>query len=251
MPNGCVLTITIESIALDQARPPRSCAVEGAGNPVFNPKQIGRREDGRMGVAAAYACPQAHAAAHEIRCRWTSPAEQVGRRDGRCSALVAQASEIGGSLVPKHPMAEETLIQKIRSLPPERLAEVEDFGDFLTVRDQVRHFTEAVERLSEDAFRGRMGITPAMPTTTAYSFGDIALDPFLLTDQSASKKRRAVVVSSDAYHQRRPNVFVMAVTSQILRPVGVPGEVLIAGWRARGCPSHLCGSPFSPQLSKG
>ena len=50
-------------------------------------------------------------------------------------------------------MAEKTLIQKIRSLPPERLAEVEDFGDFLTVRDQVRHFTEAVERLSEDAFR--------------------------------------------------------------------------------------------------
>jgi hypothetical protein len=50
-------------------------------------------------------------------------------------------------------MAEETLIQKIRSLPPERVAEVEDFVDFLTARDQDRHFTQAAARLSEDAFR--------------------------------------------------------------------------------------------------
>jgi hypothetical protein len=50
-------------------------------------------------------------------------------------------------------MAEETLIQKIRSLPPERVAEVEDFVDFLTVRDQDRHFTQAATRLSEAAFR--------------------------------------------------------------------------------------------------
>jgi hypothetical protein len=50
-------------------------------------------------------------------------------------------------------MPEETLIQKIRSLPPERVAEVEDFVDFLTVRDQDRHFTQAAARWSEDAFR--------------------------------------------------------------------------------------------------
>ena len=50
-------------------------------------------------------------------------------------------------------MAQETLIQKIKSLPPERVAEVEDFVDFLTVRDQDRHFAQAAARLSEDAFR--------------------------------------------------------------------------------------------------
>ena len=33
------------------------------------------------------------------------------------------------------------------------MAEVEDFVDFLTVRDQERHFTQAAGRLSEDAFR--------------------------------------------------------------------------------------------------
>jgi len=66
-----------------------------------------------------------------------------------------------------------------------------------------------------------------MPNTTAYSFGDVVLVPFPFTDQSASKKRPAVIVSTDAYHQRRPDVIVMAVTSQILRPAGALGEVLI------------------------
>ncbi|HEX3701813.1 MAG TPA: hypothetical protein VHU82_00690 [Vicinamibacterales bacterium] len=50
-------------------------------------------------------------------------------------------------------MAEETLIQKIRSLPPERVAEVEDFVDFLTIRAQDRNFTQAAARLSEEALR--------------------------------------------------------------------------------------------------
>jgi hypothetical protein len=50
-------------------------------------------------------------------------------------------------------MAEETLIQKIRSLPPEWVAEVEDFVDSLRLRDQDRHFNQAAARLSEEAFR--------------------------------------------------------------------------------------------------
>jgi hypothetical protein len=50
-------------------------------------------------------------------------------------------------------MAEETLIEKIRNLPPERLAEVEDFVDFLTIRDQDRPLTQAAARMSEAAFR--------------------------------------------------------------------------------------------------
>jgi len=70
-----------------------------------------------------------------------------------------------------------------------------------------------------------------MPTTIAYSFGDVVLVPFPFTDQTASKKRPAVVVSADAYHLRRPDVIVMAVTSQILRPAGTLGDVLIADWQ--------------------
>lgn len=53
-----------------------------------------------------------------------------------------------------------------------------------------------------------------MPNTTAYSFGDVVLVPFAFTDQTASKKRPAVVVSTDAYHQRRPDVIVRGSTDR-------------------------------------
>ena len=50
-------------------------------------------------------------------------------------------------------MQEHGLIEKIRKLPPERQAEVEDFVDFLNVRDEYRRLTRIAARLSEDAFR--------------------------------------------------------------------------------------------------
>ena len=54
-------------------------------------------------------------------------------------------------------MAEETLIEKIRSLRPERVAEVEDFVDFLTVRDQNRHFTQAAHASFRRGIPRRLG----------------------------------------------------------------------------------------------
>ena len=51
------------------------------------------------------------------------------------------------------PVADESLIDKIRSLPPERVAEVEDFVDFLKMRDEDRLVTHSATKLSEDAFR--------------------------------------------------------------------------------------------------
>jgi len=47
---------------------------------------------------------------------------------------------------------DEELFAKIRRLPPERVAEVEDFVDFLRLREEGRQLTEAVTRLSEAAF---------------------------------------------------------------------------------------------------
>ncbi len=47
---------------------------------------------------------------------------------------------------------DEELIEKIRRLPPERVAEVEDFVDFLRLRDEERRLTQAASRLSEVAF---------------------------------------------------------------------------------------------------
>lgn len=46
----------------------------------------------------------------------------------------------------KHEIA---LIEKLKDLPPERLAEVEDFVDFLRGRDAARRLTRAAAKLSE------------------------------------------------------------------------------------------------------
>jgi hypothetical protein len=46
------------------------------------------------------------------------------------------------------------LLEKIRALPPERVAEVEDFVDFLRAREVDRHFVRAAAALSEHALRG-------------------------------------------------------------------------------------------------
>ncbi|HYG62660.1 MAG TPA: type II toxin-antitoxin system PemK/MazF family toxin [Thermoanaerobaculia bacterium] len=68
---------------------------------------------------------------------------------------------------------------------------------------------------------------------TSYSFGDILLVPFPFTDQSDSKKRPAVVVSSTAYQRERPDVILMAVTSQIRPSTGL-GESLVTHWKDAG-----------------
>jgi mRNA interferase MazF len=72
-----------------------------------------------------------------------------------------------------------------------------------------------------------------MPRTTAYRFGDIVLVPFPFTDQSATKRRPAVVVSSDSYDARRPDIVLMAVTSQLRPSLGF-GEVAVTDWKKAG-----------------
>jgi hypothetical protein len=49
----------------------------------------------------------------------------------------------------------------------------------------------------------------------ALTFGTIVLVPFPFTDQTASKQRPAVVVSTDAYNAARPDTILMAITSQL------------------------------------
>jgi mRNA interferase MazF len=68
---------------------------------------------------------------------------------------------------------------------------------------------------------------------TTYSFGDVVLVPFPFTDLTASKRRPAVVVSSDAYNSARPDVIVMAVTSQ-LSSYSRLGEVVVGDWKTAG-----------------
>ncbi|MCP4278301.1 MAG: type II toxin-antitoxin system PemK/MazF family toxin [Gammaproteobacteria bacterium] len=72
-----------------------------------------------------------------------------------------------------------------------------------------------------------------MPNTTSFKFGQIVLVCFPFTDQRGSKQRPAVVVSSAAYNQARPDIILMAVTSQIRAKVGF-GEATIQDWKAAG-----------------
>jgi len=66
-----------------------------------------------------------------------------------------------------------------------------------------------------------------------FEFGDVVLVPFPFTNQAASKKRPAVIVSNDAYNRAKPDVVVMAITSQF-RPSPTMGEVWLGQWQAAG-----------------
>jgi len=47
---------------------------------------------------------------------------------------------------------EQVLIEKIKQLPPQRMAEVEDFVDFLRAREDEQRLTHAASRASEPSF---------------------------------------------------------------------------------------------------
>jgi mRNA interferase MazF len=68
---------------------------------------------------------------------------------------------------------------------------------------------------------------------TGFKFGDVVLVPFPFSDQSNTKKRPAVVVSSVAYHQSRPDLILMAITSQASMSPRL-GEVTIRDWQTAG-----------------
>ncbi len=72
-----------------------------------------------------------------------------------------------------------------------------------------------------------------MPPTTGYSFGDVILVPFPFTDQSATKKRPAVVISSGAFHRAGPDLLIMAITSKV-RSVRAVGEFRVKEWQEAG-----------------
>lgn len=64
-------------------------------------------------------------------------------------------------------------------------------------------------------------------------FGDVILVPFPFTDQSTSKKRPAVIISSARYNAERPDFIIMAITSQI-RTESSFGDAVVDAWEAAG-----------------
>ena len=89
---------------------------------------------------------------------------------------------------------------------------------------------------------------PAKPQ--ALTFGAIVLVPFPFTSQAASKRRPAVIVSSRTYNRERPDLIVMAVTSQ-LRPTPAIGEVWLTHWQAAGLLKPSAVKPVIATLEQG
>jgi mRNA interferase MazF len=54
-----------------------------------------------------------------------------------------------------------------------------------------------------------------MPSTTTFSQGDVVLVPFPFSDLSAIKQRPALVISPERLNEARPDLVVLAITSQI------------------------------------
>ena len=89
-----------------------------------------------------------------------------------------------------------------------------------------------------------------MPNMTGCEFGDVVLVPFPFTDQTTTKRRPAVVVSSDAYHRDRPDVILMAVTSQV-RPAAGVGEIAVQHWKQAGLLKPSVLKPLLATVEKG
>ena len=68
---------------------------------------------------------------------------------------------------------------------------------------------------------------------TRYAFGDVILVPFPFTDQSTTKQRPAVVISSNRYNTERPDLILLAITSQVRASLAF-GEALVADWQTAG-----------------
>jgi len=76
---------------------------------------------------------------------------------------------------------------------------------------------------------------------TGYSRGDVVLVSFRFSDETGEKRRPAIIVSSDAYHQGRQEAIFAAITSSTDRIL--VGDHLISDWQDAGL--------FSPSVATG
>ncbi len=68
---------------------------------------------------------------------------------------------------------------------------------------------------------------------TNYKFGDVILVPFPFTDQTTTKKRPSIVVSSSDYQRQRSDLILIAVTS-LANPATSFAEITITECKAAG-----------------
>ncbi len=88
-----------------------------------------------------------------------------------------------------------------------------------------------------------------MPSTTSYKFGDVVLIGFPFTHLQTTKKRPAVIISNEAYQQHRPDIILMAITSQIKSPLTI-GEALLQDWQSAGLAKASVFKPLIATIEK-
>jgi mRNA interferase MazF len=89
-----------------------------------------------------------------------------------------------------------------------------------------------------------------MANSSRFSFGDVVLVPFPFTDQSGTKKRPAVVVSSHGYNASRRDIVIMAITSQVRTPLGF-GEAMVGDWQGAGLVKASVLKPVLATIEQG
>jgi len=67
---------------------------------------------------------------------------------------------------------------------------------------------------------------------TEFNRGDVVLVSFIFSDETGERRRPAVIVSSDAYHQSRQEAVIAAITSRTDRIL--EGDHLISDWQGAG-----------------
>jgi mRNA interferase MazF len=80
---------------------------------------------------------------------------------------------------------------------------------------------------------------------TTSKFGDIVLVPFPFINQATTKKRPAVVISSEQYNNSREDIIIMAITSRLYQADKL-AERLVANWQVAGL---IKPSVFKPILA--
>jgi len=67
---------------------------------------------------------------------------------------------------------------------------------------------------------------------TKYKRGDVVLVDFGFSEEKGSKKRPALIISSDDYHKNRQEVIAVAITHNIKRVLS--GDTKIDEWKKAG-----------------
>ena len=80
---------------------------------------------------------------------------------------------------------------------------------------------------------------------TVCNRGGVVLVPFPFSNQTTTKKRPAVIISSDVYNNTSSDIVIMAITGKTDKTLNV-GERLIEDWRGAGL---LKPSSIKPAIS--